>query len=223
VADRERLRFERTRAFGLIRRIFRGMGRNLALLGRLDDADDVFYLTVEELIAFAEGCSIGLDLRSLVELRRAEYEDYRRTPPPPDRFVTRGAAGATLPHPGLLAELDLTRAEAPSDDPDLLRGTPCCAGVVEATVRVAHSFEDCAGLDGEILVTQRTDPGWIPVFPALAGLLVERGGLLSHSAVVAREMGVPTIVGVGGHPLERLRTGDRVRMDGTRGTVEILS
>ena len=72
-------------------------------------------------------------------------------------------------------------------------------------------------------MTQRTDPGWIPVFPALGGLIVERGGLLSHSAVVAREMGIPTIVGVGGNPLERLSTGDRVRMDGARGTIEVLS
>ena len=224
VADRERLRFERTRAFGLIRRIFRGAGRNLHALGLLDDPADVFFLTVEEILALAEGRAVSLELKGLVEVRKAEYEGYRRTPSPPDRFLTRGAVGPALRYPALLADGDLLAAlDDPGDDPDVLRGTPCCAGVVEATVRVARSFEDCAGLDGEILVTQRTDPGWIPVFPSLAGLIVERGGLLSHSAVVAREMGVPTIVGVAGRPLDRLRTGDRVRMDGARGTVEILS
>ncbi len=177
---------------------------------------------MEEILAWAEGRPISLHLDRLVSIRRAEYEEYSSTPPPPDRFLTVGAAGASLRHPMLLADRDLLIDEDVPDDPNLLRGTPCCAGVVEATVRVARSFDDCAGMSGGILVTQRTDPGWIPVFPALQGLIVERGGLLSHSAVVAREMGIPTIVGVGGNPLERLSTGDRVRMDGARGTVEVL-
>ena len=67
---------------------------------------------------------------------------------------------------------------------------------MEGPVRVAHSFEDTEGLDGEILVTERTDPGWVPVFPACSGLIIERGSLLSHSAVVARELGIPTVVGL---------------------------
>ena len=77
-------------------------------------------------------------------------------------------------------------------------------------------------LKGEILVAMRTDPGWIPLYPSISGLLVERGSLLSHSAVVAREMGLPTIVGVPG--LTRaIRTGMRVRMDGGTGIVTILT
>ncbi len=71
-------------------------------------------------------------------------------------------------------------------------------------------------------MTERTDPGWIPVFPACSGLIIERGSLLSHSAVVARELGIPTIVGVRGGPLSRLETGQRVRMDAGRGEVKIL-
>ncbi|HSG47645.1 MAG TPA: PEP/pyruvate-binding domain-containing protein [Longimicrobiales bacterium] len=223
VSDRERLRFERTRAFGLIRRIFRGVGRQLVRLGALREADDVFFLTVEEILAFAEGRAISLRLDQLAAARRAEYEEYRNTPDPPDRFLTIGAPGAWLRYPTLLAEQDLLAGEDDGAGDGVLRGTPCCAGIVEGTVRVARSYDDCAGISGEILVTRRTDPGWIPVFPALSGLIVERGGLLSHSAVVAREMGIPTIVGVGGNPLERLRSGDRVRMDGARGTVEVLS
>ncbi|MFA6342869.1 MAG: PEP-utilizing enzyme, partial [Fibrobacteraceae bacterium] len=74
---------------------------------------------------------------------------------------------------------------------------------------------------GEILVTLRTDPGWIPLYPSVSGLLVERGGLLSHSAIVAREMGLPTIVGIQGIT-QRLRSGMRIRMDGEKGTVTIL-
>ena len=159
----------------------------------------------------------------LAALRRSEYDEYRRTPPPPDRFLTRGAAGASLRYPALLSDRDLLAGQDDDEDPDVLRGTPCCPGVVEAPVRVATSFEDCEGISGEILVTERTDPGWIPVFPACAGLIIERGSLLSHSAVVARELGIPTIVGVGGKPLSRLTTGQHVRMDAGKGEVRIVS
>ena len=77
-------------------------------------------------------------------------------------------------------------------------------------------------LDGEILVAPQTDPGWVVLFPSVGGLVVERGSMLSHSAIVAREMGIPAVVGVRG-ATTAIRTGDRVRLDGAKGTVEILS
>ena len=77
-------------------------------------------------------------------------------------------------------------------------------------------------LSGEILVAERTDPGWVPLYPAVSGILIERGSILSHSAVVAREMGIPTIVGITGL-VNTLSTGQRVKMDGRAGTVEIVS
>jgi pyruvate,water dikinase len=92
---------------------------------------------------------------------------------------------------------------------------------VEGLVKVVRSASDDLRLDGEILVTPRTDPGWVPLYPSVSGLLVERGSLLSHSAIVAREMGLPAIVGVAGL-CRTLRSGMRVRMDGQAGTVEIL-
>jgi pyruvate,water dikinase len=77
-------------------------------------------------------------------------------------------------------------------------------------------------LSGEILVTERTDPGWVPLYPSCSGLLIERGSLLSHSAVVARELGLPTIVGISGGLMGKLKTGMRVRIDAGRGEVRIL-
>jgi len=222
VSDRELLRFERTRAFGVTRRLFRGIGRNLTRLGLLADEHEVFYLTVDELLGFIEGRSVTLDLSGLAAARRHEFDEFRDSPSPPDRFLTRGAVGASLPYPALLHDRDLLAELPRDDDPNLLRGTPCCPGVVEAPIWVAESFEDTAGLNGEILVTERTDPGWIPVFPACAGLIIERGSLLSHSAVVARELGIPTIVGVSGSALRNLRSGQRVCMDAGRGEVKIL-
>jgi pyruvate,water dikinase len=221
VADRETLRFERTRTFGLVRRLFRGVGRNLRRLGMLEDERDVFHLTVEELIAFVEGRAVTLDLAEIARARRREFAELAATPAPPDRFVTKGAVGASLAHPALLRSLDMLRDET-GDDPSLLRGTSCCPGIAEGPVRVAHTFADTDGLAGEILVTARTDPGWVPAFPACSGLIIERGSLLSHSAVVARELGIPTIVGVSGSPLARLGNGQRVRMDAGKGEVRIL-
>ncbi len=222
VSDRERLRFERTRGFGVTRRIFRGVGRNLARLGLLAHEHDVFYLTVDELLAFIEGRPVCLDLAGLAAVRRLEFDEFRSSPSPPDRFLTRGAVGASLPYSALLHDSDLLADLRKDDDPNVLRGTPCCPGVVEAPIWVADSFEETAGLSGEILVTERTDPGWIPVFPACAGLIIERGSLLSHSAVVARELGIPTIVGVSGSALRELRSGQPVRMDAGRGEVHLL-
>ncbi|MBK7891257.1 MAG: hypothetical protein IPJ84_10545 [Bdellovibrionales bacterium] len=83
-------------------------------------------------------------------------------------------------------------------------------------------MKDAEGINGEILVTERTDPGWVPLYPSCSGLLIERGSLLSHSAVVARELGLPTIVGISGGLMRKLKTGDRVRIDGAKGEMRKL-
>ena len=101
----------------------------------------------------------------------------------------------------------------------LLRGTPCYPGVVEGRAVVLQDPGGGARLDNDILVTPRTDPGWVPLFPTIAGLLVERGSPLSHSAVVAREMGIPTVVGLRGLTA-LVKDGQRVRMDGGAGWVK---
>lgn len=223
VKDREDLRFMRTKTFGVTRRLFRAIGTNLHKMDLIDNPEDIFYLTTDEVVSFNEGRALSLDFRKFVTLRKAEFEEYKRTPPPPDRLITLGAAGLYLRNPQILAQSDLLAAELPkSDDPNTLIGTPCCPGAIEGVVRVVKDPEDAVGLEGEILVTERTDPGWVPLFPSCSGLLIERGSLLSHSAVVARELGLPTIVGISGGLLKRLKTGQRVRMDATRGVVTIL-
>ena len=223
VRNRENLRFARTKVFGVARKIIRAMGYCLKNLGFLRQESDVFYLTIEELIAFNEGRTVTLDLATLTELRKKEFLSFDKTQPPPDRFLLEGAVGVSLPYGQVLAELDLLRSERPkSDDPNVLIGTPCCPGVVEGVVRVVKEMKDAEGIAGEILVTERTDPGWVPLYPSCSGLLIERGSLLSHSAVVARELGLPTIVGISGGLMKKLKTGDRVRVDGAKGEVRIL-
>lgn len=223
VRNRENLRFARTKVFGIVRHIFRDMGARFVALGVLREPHDIFYLTVDEIFGFIEGRPITLAFRELVAARKREFEAYRKGPGLPDRFLTYGAVGAALPYPQLLNATDLLRGKHESDDPSVLLGIPCCPGVVEGTVRVVRDMKDAEGLDGEILVTERTDPGWVPLYPSCSALLIERGSLLSHSAVVARELGLPAVVGISGGLMRKLETGDRVRVDGGAGEVRILS
>jgi pyruvate,water dikinase len=102
-----------------------------------------------------------------------------------------------------------------------LRGTGCSPGIVTGTVKVIRTPREDVSLNGEILVAERTDPGWVPLYPSVSGLLIERGSILSHSAIVAREMGIPTIVGIPGL-VATLQTGQTVTMDGGAGVVRLL-
>jgi pyruvate,water dikinase len=207
VRDRENLRFERTRLFGRARRLFGALGVRLAEAGVLDDARDVFYLTIDEALAGAEGDAATALKRVAATRRDADARSLAR-PNPPER-IQRGAAPAAAP----LAQDALGETR---------RGLACCAGVVTARVRVIADPRVEVLAPGEILVASSTDPGWIAAFVNAAGIIAERGSLLSHSAIVAREMGVPCVVGLKG-ATEWLRTGDVVRLDGGAGVVERIS
>lgn len=215
VRDRENLRFERTRAYGAVRRIFLALGRRLAAEGRIGSQRDIFWLTRGEIFDFVEGRGFTTDLRALVALRREEYARYAEAPLPAERLVTRGMAGQCLFEP------DRAPSGSSVDEPadgDVLRGLGCGSGVVRARVRIVRDPASAPDLEGRILVAERTDPGWAPLFPLARGLLVERGSLLSHSAIVAREMGIPAVVGLAGL-LGRLADGEMVEMDGSTGIV----
>lgn len=212
VRDRENLRFERTRLFGRVRRIFLAMGARMTEAGVLDQPRDVFSLTVEELLGAVEGAGVTVDLKALVRLRDTEHRAQIARPDPPERFSVRGA------HISGVAGLAAQTTE-PVDASEARKGLACCKGVVTAKVRVIEDPRVEALLPGEILVARHTDPGWIAVFANAAGVIAERGSLLSHSAIVAREMGVPCVVSLKG-VTQWLKTGDTVRLDGGAGTVE---
>jgi pyruvate,water dikinase len=213
VRDRENLRLERTRLFGRVRRIFIEIGRQLHALDLLDDPRDIFYLEVDEVLAFAEGRSTTTDLRALTAVRKREFRAYADSPPPDDRFETRGP---------VYHGHDFRRADDPErPSGDERKGLGCSPGIVRGPVRIVT---DPATADLEhraILVAEHTDPGWIMVFPSARGVLVERGSLLSHAAIVARELGIPAVVSLPG--LTRwLEDGDSVEMDGSTGIVRRL-
>lgn len=213
VRDRESMRLTRTRLFGLCRDIFVAMGARLSDAGRLDEARDVFWLTLDELRAHNEGRAVTTDLAALVAVRKAEYERYHRSD-----LANRFETG----RPPYDTRVPATPPEADDASGGGLHGIACYPGVVEAEARVVTGPGDAHDLGGKVLVAVRTDPGWTPLFPTAAGILVERGSSLSHSAVVARELGIPAVVGIDGLTAS-VRDGDLVRMDGTRGTVEVIS
>lgn len=211
VRDRENLRFERTRLFGRVRRIFVELGRRLHSAGHLADPREVFLLEVDEVLSFVAGTTPATPLRDLVARRQAEFMGYQATEPPPNRFTTHGLVrhdtSFTVVHP-----------PAGVADPHQRKGIGCCPGVRRGRVRKILDPRQATIQRGEILVAARTDPGWIMLFPAAAGLLVERGSLLSHSAIVAREMRIPAIVSLDGL-MDWLNDGDLVELDGGTGVV----
>jgi pyruvate,water dikinase len=214
VGDRENLRLERTRLFGRVRRIFLELGRRLHAGDLLEDPRDVLYLEVDEVLAYVEGRSTCTDLRSLAALRSREFRDYETGPAPDDRFETRGPA-----YDGH----DFRRTVALAAEAGEERcGLGCCPGIVRGPVRVVRDPRSANLQQRAILVAEHTDPGWIMVFPTALGVLVERGSLLSHAAIVARELGIPAVVSLPG--LTRwLNDDDWVEIDGSTGAVRRIA
>lgn len=213
VKNRENTRFARTRIYGVARTIFRRIGEDLHFLGALDEPRDIFWLTIEEVFGIYNGALSTPNLKFFVDLRKKEYENFAEEPSP--RIMTRGAVYWKNSFEPQVKMNEFT------DEYDL-KGLPCSPGIVEGIVKVVIDPTDNLELSGEILVTARTDPGWVPLYPSISGLLVERGSLLSHSAIVAREMGIPAVVSVPGLT-KTLKSGMRVRLDGKAGTIKILS
>lgn len=200
---REAPKFNMVRLMTLARRLLQGIGEELARDGRFDAADDIFFLDISE----ARSALAGIDLRPLVRERRATYQRELRRRRVPRVLLSDG----TEPSAG------------PSTSPDdgaLLHGAPASAGLVSGLARVILDPVGARLDPGEILVAPSTDPGWTPLFLTAGGLVMEMGGAMSHGAVVAREYGIPAVVGVPG-ATERIRSGQRITVDGSAGTVSL--
>lgn len=212
VSNRENLRYDRTRVFGITRAIFAEIGKRFQAAGVLDDDRDIFYFQMQEIFAFIEGTSVDVDFKAIAKHRKAQYAAYEEMEPPTERIETFGTVNEGNDFYPVYLD------EATEGD---LQGIGCCPGKIKARVQVIHHPNEIDSLNGDILVTTSTDPGWVTLFPTASAILVERGSLLSHSAIVSREMGIPCIVSITGL-LKRLKTGDVVEMDGRSGTIKIL-
>jgi pyruvate,water dikinase len=163
------------------------------------------------MLGFVGGRGTTTDIKGLARVRKAEFAAWDEMPAPADRFETTG-----IPYRGNDFGGAGEAALAPGEN--TLQGLGCCPGIVRGPVCVVRNPKTVIVKPGEILVAERTDPGWVMIFPSASGLLVERGSLLSHSAIVARELGLPTIVSLPG-VTRWLGDGDWVEMDGSTGVV----
>jgi pyruvate,water dikinase len=202
IIHRENLSSARAQAYGAMRRLFRALGYALVAEGHLDEVTQVFDLLLEDLEEFAAGGMPPRTLTRLAQIRRRQYTRWAAEPAPPHRIVF-GSVARVAPPP-------LGRAG--------LRGIPCSIGIVTAPVRVIFEPTGAETLLGEILVAPTTELGWLPLLLQASGLIIERGSILSHAAIIAREIGLPTIVAVP-DATTHLRDGDVVEMDGATGTI----
>ena len=177
----------------------------LVQAGVLRDREEIFYLTFEELHDVARTNEVDYEL---IRRREDAFRSYAALTPP--RVLTSDGECLMGTH---------RRADLP---PGAISGVPVSAGIVEGRARVILDLAEADLEAGDILVTAYTDPSWTPAFVAIKGLVTEVGGLMTHGAVIAREYGLPAIVGVD-HATHRIRDGQHIRLDGTEGYVEILA
>jgi phosphoenolpyruvate synthase/pyruvate phosphate dikinase len=170
----------------------------------IQEKEDAYYLTFEELRDVVRTHQVDY---SIISKRKDEYKHYKKLTPP--RVVTSD---------GEIIRGEYKRENLPAN---AIVGLPVSAGVIEGRARVILSMEEADLEDGDILVTTFTDPSWTPLFVSIKGLVTEVGGLMTHGAVIAREYGLPAVVGVD-HATQRIKNGQRIRVHGTDGYVEIL-
>jgi len=168
------------------------------------EKEDIYYLSFEELREVVR--TNRLDY-SIITKQKEEYEVYEKLMPP--RVMT--SEGEVL-----FGEYDTGNIPK-----DALAGIPVSSGIIEGRARVILRMEDADIEEDDILVTTYTDPSWTPVFISIKGLVTEVGGTMTHGAVVAREYGLPAVVGVE-NATKLIKDGQRIRVNGTEGYVEIL-
>ncbi len=195
-------------------RMFRVIGRRLAEAGRIERAEDVFHFELAEIIAALRG---GRDLRALEGERTAEFARWSRMRAP----ITIGAPAPPLGAAGSTRADLIHRSH--QDEDGVLKGVPASSGVRRGAAKLVWTTDDFKKMKpGDVLVCRSSNVSWIPLFTIAGAVVTDVGGALSHAAVVAREFGVPAVVGVG-VAFERLRDGMLVEVDGDRGTVRPLS
>jgi len=205
VPHRGRAKRSFLQATDVARAAARRAGDLMAADGVIDDRDDVFYLLREELTG-----TLPPDVKDLIAKRKRRRETYRR-------IAFRSTEWYGMPDAYVIEDTDGPAA----DDNGAITGTGASSGVAEGIVRVVEdpTFADVE--PEEILVAPTTDPSWCSIMYVSSALVIDMGGMLSHAAVVARELEIPCVVNTR-DATSRLRTGDRVRVDGKAGTVEIL-
>uniref|UniRef100_A0A7C4UAZ1 Phosphoenolpyruvate synthase n=1 Tax=candidate division WOR-3 bacterium TaxID=2052148 RepID=A0A7C4UAZ1_UNCW3 len=203
---RENQRLQRSNIFGAVRDLFLRIGEEFSKIGIIERRDDIFFLTHYEIFSYINGTSVTSNLKEIIRLRKKEYRRNK------DRNLQERFTTFIPPY---LYLVPFRKKEECN-----LIGLGCSPGKVKGKVQIVKDpYKD--KIKGDIMVAAQTDPGWLPIFPLFKGIIIERGSMLSHSAIVARELGIPTIVGARG-VIEQLKNGDTIEMDGGTGKITIL-
>ena len=208
IRNREISRLNRSRIFGIVRDIFDHVGRLLAREKAIARAEDIYYLRIDEVEKYVRK---PFNLKEIVTKRKAEYAIFAQLPSY-SKLIFADREFDKLP--------TMINSRAQKFSREYLRGTPCSDGCVTAKVVVVESAQDLQDTHGKILVTRSTDPGWVFALSTAKGVISERGSLLSHTAIISRELGVPAVVGIK-DVTKILQTGDLVTIDGHTGEVKV--
>lgn len=170
----------------------------------IHEEKDIYYLTFEELREVVRTNKLDYQI---ISKRKDEYKLYKKLTPP--RVITSDG------------EIIMGKYKRENLPAEAIVGLPVSSGVIEGRARVILNMEDADLEDGDILVTSFTDPGWTPLFVSIKGLVTEVGGLMTHGAVIAREYGIPAVVGVD-YATKLIKDGQRIRLHGTEGYIEMI-
>lgn len=204
-SQREEFRLLRSNTFGMARRLFRRMGDLLVDQGIIQNTEDVFYLRLDELLnpkTIKNKSIIGV-----VKERKKDYASYKSVSPPVHFATTDNIRPPVASGKKLQGKI--------------IHAHPASNGIVKGKVRVFKEFFMPAKIDFDIMVTSHTDPGWTSLIALSKGLVIDHGGVLSHASIVARELGIPAVIGAE-NAVRSLKNGQVVEIDGTSGIIKIL-
>jgi phosphohistidine swiveling domain-containing protein len=203
-SQREEFRLLRSNTFAMARKLFRRIGNIFVMENLINSADDIFYLKLEEIL---QKKYYDREYKNLVENRKREYISYTHISPPAHFATSHNVAPSTI--------------VSTLGSKTTLVGQSASPGKITGRIKVFHEFFIPPHIDFDILVTSHTDPGWTSLIALSKGLIIEHGGILSHASIVARELGIPTIIGVE-NATKFLKDGDLVELDATSGEIKIL-
>ena len=210
ITNRENMRFARSRLYGFIRQIFLRMGELFENKELLESSKDIFYLTLDEIFGTVHATSVTKNLKSIVRVRKSEYKSFG-TRSPKERILTTG-----IPQLNQIYESE----EIPKKG-SVLTGIGCSSGITVGTAKVGFDPGSVVPDRKYILVARSTDPGWVFLMISSKGIVAEKGSVLSHTAIIGRELGIPTIVGVK-NATSIIQDGSRIQMDGCKGEIRCL-
>ena len=202
---REEFRLLRSNTFGMTRKLFRHMGILLVNKGVIQHQDDIFYLEMHQILDFQAESNVGL--AEMIKKRKIEYSSYDQVVPPA-HFSTINR------RPPAVNNLSTIRESS-------IYAKPTSPGIVRGKVKVFKEFHMPAVIDFDILVTSHTDPGWTSLIALSKGLIIEHGGVLSHASIVARELGIPAVIGAT-NATDSLIDYQMVEIDGSTGIIKLL-